>query len=219
VLTSRVEVCDLYTHTEVFRSAAMYDCMNRAIAQLTQGPDGALDLVLTPSAPWHLMPSTIVSVTGYDSRSNVTVQVDPKGNTVQMAYDGASRMIESTQHMRKSGGGDQPPQPSTQGSSQSVIAKLPGAAPITSSGGGTFLPGSSSVIRTQTIYDANSRVVALIDDNGGTTNYTYDAHNRQVTMEFADGATRTNAYNACSDVMTYTDEAGNLFTRPEKVSG
>ncbi len=146
------------------------------------------------------------------TRGNVIGTVDPKGNTVQMAYDGAGRMIESVQHMRASGGGDQAPQPANMVTGGETPSLTGASSPASSAQQGTFMPASGSVIRTQTIYDGNSRVVALIDSNGGTTNYTYDALNRQVTMEFADGTKRTNTYNACSSVVMYKDEAGNQFT-------
>ena len=59
----------------------------------------------------------------------------------------------------------------------------------------TSLGGNRTVIRTKTVYDANSRVVARFDDRGAYTTYTYDALDRQLTMTFQDGSTRTNVYD------------------------
>ena len=130
---------------------------------------------------------TLVSRIGYDSRSNQTLAIDPKGNTAATAYDGASRAIESIQHLREDGNGGPPPE------------------------GMTLLADGGATVRTVSVYDTNGRVVELIDDRGGSTLYTYDTLSRQTAMTFHDGSTRTTEYNAASDVTEYTDENGSVF--------
>jgi len=67
------------------------------------------------------------------------------------------------------------------------------------------------LIRTQTLFDGNSRMFQMIDDRGATTDYSFDTLDRQVGIEFADGSTRITAYDTASDVITYTDENGSIF--------
>ena len=125
---------------------------------------------------------------GYDSRGNKTVTVDAKGNSVLQIFDGASRPLESQQLMRQNGLGNQGPAANS-----------------------TFLSAGRSLIRTQTLFDGNSRMFQMIDDGGATTDYSFDTLDRQVSMEFADGSTRITPRDLASDVITYTDENGSVF--------
>lgn len=114
--------------------------------------------------------------------------IDPVGNTSLSLYDGANRLIESRQHLRQDGDGNNGPQ-----ANQSFEAE-----------------GGASV-RTLTVYDGNGRTIALIDDRGSTTAYRHDTLDRQTEMEFADGSKRLSVYNNASDLTSYTDENGSIF--------
>jgi len=133
-------------------------------------------------------PATMFALTGYDSRGNKTVTVDAKGNSTLQIFDGASRPLESQQLMRQNGLGNQGPAANS-----------------------TFQSAGRGLIRTQTLFDGNSRMFQMIDDRGATTDYGFDTLDRQVSMEFADGSTRITAYDTASDVITYTDENGSIF--------
>jgi len=133
-------------------------------------------------------PATMFTLTGYDSRGNRTVTVDAKGNSVLQIFVGASRPLESQQLMRQNGLGN-----------QGLVANS------------TFLSAGRGLIRTQTLFDGNSRMFQMIDDRGATTDYGFDTLDRQVSMEFADGSTRFTEYDRASDIITYTDENGSVF--------
>ena len=79
-------------------------------------------------------PATIFTLTGYDSRGNQTVGIDGKGNSVVAIFDGASRAIESQQLQRYNGLGNQGP-----------------------TGNSTFQSAGRGLIRTQMLFDGNSR--------------------------------------------------------------
>lgn len=187
---TRTEQCTITTPTvppEVFREAMRYDSLNRMVVSLNQAADGTFDQNIEVCCTWPVETATIFSLSGYDSRGNQTVAIDPKANTTVTIYDGASRAIQVIQQLRDRGEGDQPPIE------------------------GTFLPNGGATIVTTTIFDGNSRVTQLIDDRGGTTTYEYDTHDRQTEMIFHDGSTRTTVYDEASDVVQYTDENGSVF--------
>jgi len=192
VRTSRTELADIANppeglQTEVFRSYARYDSLNRLVVSGSQGADGTLSELSVDGCTWPVASQTLVSLVGYDSRSNQTVVIDPKGNTAVSLYDGAGRMIQTVQHLRRDGDGGPP------------------------ADGATFLPDGGAGVRTLRILDANGRTSQLVDDRGATTLYTYDTLDRQVSMQFQDGSTRTTTYNAASDVVQYVDENGSVF--------
>ncbi len=83
----------------------------------------------------------------------------------------------------------------------------------------TFLAYGGASITTSTLYDGNSRVRQLVDDNGNITLWTYDTLNRPTVMTFHDGSTRVNDYNEASDVIEYTDENGSVFTNTFDAAG
>ncbi len=193
VLTVSTEISTITapaTATESFQSAMFYDCLNKPVATAAQGADGSFttDLTQISYSNQGSQPATMFTLTGYDSRGNKTVTVDAKGNSTLQIFDGASRPLESQQLMRLNGLGNQ--------------------GPATNS---TFLSAGRGLIRTQTLFDGNSRMFQMIDDRGATTDYSFDTLDRQVSMEFADGSTRITAYDTASDVITYTDENGSVF--------
>lgn len=122
--------------------------------------------------------------------------IDPKGNSTVTVYDGASRTIQTQQHLREKGQGGAPPEPNQ-----------------------TFLAYGGASITTSTLYDGNGNVRQLVDDNGNITHWTYDSLNRQTVMTFHDGSTRTSVFNQASDVVLYTDENGSEFTSTFDAAG
>ncbi len=178
------------TAAEVFQSASFYDCINRPIAMAMQGSDGTFTTDLTQISYNNqgTQPATMFTLSGYDSRGNKPVTVDAKGNSVLQIFDGASRMLESQQLMRQNGLGNQGP-----------------------AANATFQSAGRGLIRTQMLFDGNSRMFQMIDDRGATTDYTFDTLDRQVSMEFSDGSAKFTQYDLASDVTTYTDENGSVF--------
>jgi RHS repeat-associated protein len=79
-------------------------------------------------------------------------------------------------------------------------------------GNTTFQSAGRGLIRTQMVYDGNSRMIQMIDDRGATTDYTFDTLDRQITMVYADGSTENFAYNNASNLITFTDCNGSIFT-------
>ncbi len=191
--STRTEGCTIpgVGTTETFSSAMFYDCLNRLVVQTEQGADGVLNtnLVIYSNGPfWQLSGLTLVTVTGYDSRGNRALSIDPKGNSSITVFDGASRAVQTQQHLRQAGQGQNPPAP-----------------------GQTFLPGSDGAIVTTFLLDGNGRQTQLIDDRGDITLFEYDTEDREVKMIFHDGSTRTSVYDEAGDVIRFTDENGSVF--------
>jgi RHS repeat-associated protein len=186
VFVTRTEKCTITEPTvadEIFRSALRYDSLGRPVVSALQGADGAISSELSDS-------QTLFRLTGYDSRNNATLRIDPKQNSVLTVFDGAGRSLRTDQHLRQRGQGDQPPAENT-----------------------TFLPGGGGAcISTRTFYDGNGRVTQLVDDRGGVTAFEYDTLDRQTKLIFHDGSERVNVFNKAGNVVTYTDENGSVFT-------
>ena len=95
-----------------------YDCLNQLVLQASQGADGKLNPNIMGLAAagvsfwelssWNLSTSTLISCSAYDSRGNRVLTVDPKGNSSVAVFDGASRTIQTQQHLRQAGPGRQP---------------------------------------------------------------------------------------------------------------
>ncbi|WP_372370415.1 RHS repeat-associated core domain-containing protein [Candidatus Uabimicrobium sp. HlEnr_7] len=60
------------------------------------------------------------------------------------------------------------------------------------------------------IWDDNSRLISVQDDNLNTTSYEYDSLNRQIKTIFADGKFTTNTYSKDHNVTSHTDNNGNV---------
>ncbi len=218
IFNTRIEKCTItqpVVADETFRSAMRYDSLNRLVVRADQGATGTLrnggeissrcsrtressDRSLTTSATeviaCHFFSAdlsdaeTIFTLTGYDSRHNPTLAIDPKRNSTITVFDGASRTTQVQQHLRIAGLGENPPHAGT-----------------------TLLPFGGASIVTTTFYDANSRVKRLVDDRGDVTDYEYDTLDRETVMRFHDGSTRIRVYNEASDVIQFTDENGSVF--------
>jgi hypothetical protein len=77
-----------------------YDVLNRPVVTASQGADGSLTAYFPT-----LGTATLYSLTGYDSRGNRASSIDPKLNTTIFDFDGASRLLETDQHLRTGGVG------------------------------------------------------------------------------------------------------------------
>lgn len=139
----------------------------------------------------------------YDSRNNLISTSDPNGkktkdkeglyngkinkdgNTVHYYYDGINRKIKEERDLRKGGRGN-------------------GAIDTSN----TYNPDGKITI-TYT-YDGNSRLTAITDDNGNTTQYEYDDSNRLTKQTNADGMTKTFEYDKDSNLLKATDENGSV---------
>jgi RHS repeat-associated protein len=185
-------------NVETFSSAMFYDCLNQLVLAASQGADGNLnpDVMAQAAAgvsfwemsSWNLSTSTLISCLAHDSRGNQVLNVDPKANSVVQVFDGASRNIQTQQHLRQDGQGQNPPEPNQ-----------------------TLLPASAGTIVTTVILDGNSRPTQLIDDRGAVTRWEFDTLDRVTATIFQDGSMRTNVYDEASDVTLFTDENGSTF--------
>lgn len=187
VLVKSVERCTILLPSETpveneeFSTAIRYDALNRPVVAANQGADGTLSTVLSDAG-------SLFTVVGYDSRGNKTIEIDPKQNTSLSVFDGASRPIESLEHLRING--------------QGVNGPINDVA---------LNPDSCSTIRSTTTFNGNSLITKVTDDRGAVSTYRYDLQNRPTTMIFPDGSTGVSEYNAASDVVRFVDENGSVF--------
>jgi len=133
----------------------------------------------------------------YDSRNNLTDMTDAKvdntlgcsgvqntqGNSTRYLYDGLSRRLQMIQDLRVGG---------------------VGSGPIDNSN--PFNP-SGQIVTTIT-YDANSRVIALTDNNGNTTQSAYDALDRRTSETLPDLTATTYTYDPDDNVSALKDNNG-----------
>ena len=183
VLVTRTEKCTITSPTvadEIFRSSMAYDALGRLVLSANQGADGNLST--------DLASSSLISLFGYDSRGNQTLVIDPKFNTTITVYDGAIRALQTQQHLREQGQGENPPEANE-----------------------SFLPGGGASIVTTMTLDGNGRMTQLVDDRGNPTRFAYDTLDRETVITFQDGSTRERTYNMAGDVVAYTDENGSVF--------
>ncbi len=179
-------------HTaEVFTTLMAWDCMNRQVLLAQNGSDGSI-------SPVKGVNLARITLTGYDSRGNVTLNIDPKGNTTVALWDGASRTLETHQHLRQKGLGNNPPV--NNGNGQSTTFNTSGQGQIAGS------------IQTSLEYDANFNQIAMVDDRGGVTRWAFDSHDRKTSMTYHDGSTESFTYNTASNVVQFTDCNGSKFT-------
>jgi RHS repeat-associated protein len=107
VLTTRIGKCTISGSiaAESFSTAFAIDVLNRAIITMQQGPDGSLNTNWVACCTWPVLPTTLFTFTGFDSRGDRTNRVDPKQNTTIWEFDGASRRLREKRHLRPSGDG------------------------------------------------------------------------------------------------------------------
>ncbi len=121
----------------------------------------------------------------YDSRNNVIKKVDRLGNTTRYIYDRIDRLLAEKVDLRRGGLG-----------SGAIDTSNPA--------------NTDGQIVTSYVWDRNSRLTAVTDDNGNTTRYAYDALNRRVAEIFADKTTNQYVYDGDDNVVKFTDQNGSV---------
>lgn len=183
--------------TERFGSLTAYDVLNRLVVRADQGGDGSLSL--DPSDA-----NTLFTLSGFDSRGNLTNTIDPKQNTVIYEFDGASRRLRTKQHLRTDGSGTEPIIDTVL--TQQFYDGNGRLTTLVDDNGGTtqysydtqdrqtvmtFHDGST---RTNT-YDEASDVIGYVDENGSSFSNSFDPLGRktQVAISLATGVEGTTA--------------------------
>jgi len=69
-----------------------------------------------------------------------------------------------------------------------------------------------STVLTQYGFDGNGNQIRLMDSNSGTTTWAFDTLDRKISETYQDGSTKEFVYDLASDVVTYTDENGSVFS-------
>lgn len=192
VMTVRSEKCTIpgVNTIETFASATFFDCLDRATVTAMQGPDGSFN----PSAAFPTCCSSATLPVSCPPWSTATGTIfnftgyDSRNNQTNLIDPKANTTVVSFD-----GAGRQ----------------LMSNQHLRTNGSG---PNSIfDVVTTSTSHDANSNLVRLVDDNGGTTTWAFDLLDRETIMTFHDGSTRTKVYNPAGDIVGYTDENGSVF--------
>jgi RHS repeat-associated protein len=168
---------------EIFLTTNFYDSLNRL--QLTVDNlgesmqyryDSRNDLVAMADADGPVTGATITRRAFPDGPRTVDA-INDFGNVTVYFYDGLGRQTIQEQVLTVSGQGD-----GTHIGASIFGVKNDSSAPA------SFLPtpdpnqgGGDGLIRTGSLWDANSLQTALLDDNGNITVYLYDDLNRRVT--------------------------------------
>lgn len=146
----------------------------------------------------------------YDSRDNLIARSDPAGaptidplglvagqindpgNTTTFTYDGLDRRLAGIADLRLGGEGS---------------GALDTSSPHNPDG----------QVRLAYAWDANSRLLAITDDNGNRTSYAYDALDRRIRQTNADltihATIHTYAYDRDDNLVSATDPNGSTVTR------
>ena len=143
---------------------------------------------------------------GYDSRNNLVSRSDPEGaptadplqvfpgqinapgNTTAYMYDGLGRKITQTLDLRLGGTGS-------------------GAIDTTNPN------NPDGKIAVGYVYDGNSRVIGIVDDNGKRTSFGFDALDRKQTHTYADGRSYVFSYDKDDNVRRVTDPNGTVVNK------
>ncbi|MCI0633905.1 MAG: hypothetical protein L0206_08340, partial [Actinobacteria bacterium] len=128
-----------------------------------------------------------VVLTGFDARGFVTLVLDQEGNATRKLYDALGRSTRTEWVLTAAGKG-------------------PGGgsvgAPDPAQGGGDGL------IREDTIYDRNDRIVGRRDDNGNLTEYAYSNRNQVIQEVHPDLSFSTFAYDPDGNLVLRIDPNG-----------
>jgi RHS repeat-associated protein len=183
-MTTRTDLCpDVGTALpEVFISLAFYDVLNRQTATSSQGAD-ANTPASNPNSPGT---DSVVTTTGYDSRGNVTITTDPRGNTSNAVYDGASRKIQTYVDLRTGGVGS--------GSITSTINTL---MSYDGNSRQTQITDSNSNTTTY-LYDSLNRQTRMTFPDGSTRIPTYNPASDQTYYTDENGTVFSYAYDRLS---------------------
>ena len=181
---------------EIFLTTNFYDSLDRlqeTVDNLGHTSyyryDSRDNLVATADAAGPLTGNTVTRRAFPDGPRTVDA-INDFGNVTLYFYDGMARQTRQEVILTPTGQGDG----THIGASIQGVKNDPSAtesftpAPDPSQGGG------DGIIRTETVYDANSLTSAQIDDNGNVTLYLYDnldrrvAQSQQLTVSLATGA-------------------------------
>ncbi|MEM8875891.1 MAG: DUF6531 domain-containing protein, partial [Planctomycetota bacterium] len=133
---------------QVIEAFFAYDALNRKTrAKANPNPNPTLN----PG-------DEIEDLYGYDSRGNLVMHQDGRGNSTRSFYDDANRLVASVAEMTADG---------------------TGATSIDFAQGG----GDGKIV-TRYLYDGNSNLVGQVDDNNNRTTYAYDALDRRVQASY-----------------------------------
>ena len=121
----------------------------------------------------------------HDSRDNVTQTIDQMENTTTFIHDGINRKLADIADLRQGGTGSGDLDLSNPANPDGQITK-------------------------QYVWDDNSRLASLVDDNGNPTSYAYDELNRLTVETFADTTTTVRGYDRDDNVVRYTDNNGSV---------
>ena len=131
----------------------------------------------------------------YDSRNLAIKTADAQGpqngdtndlgNVNEVIHDGLGRVIQTTQELTVDGQGGSPLDLSNPANADGKITE-------------------------SNVWDDNSRLVSVQDDNGNTTTYEYDSLNRLTKTIFADGKFTESVYTKDHNVLQYTDNNGSV---------
>jgi RHS repeat-associated protein len=142
----------------------------------------------------------------YDSRDQLIATSDAKGDPIADPldlYPGLTNTEGNTRRMVFDG----------RGLVTAVIADLRqgglGGAPLDVSN--PHNPDGRVELRYD--YDLDSRLIAIVDDNGNTTRFVHDALDRIVEKEHADGSKHTLSYDRDSDLVRIDDPNGTRITQ------
>ena len=144
----------------------------------------------------------------YDSRDNVISRSDPEGapvpdpmgllpaglnvnapgNTATYFYDGFNRLIRTVMDVRQGGSGG---------------GALDRSNPFNADG----------QVTVAYEFDGNSRLGAMIDDNGKRTSYVYDALDRRIKQIHADGTMYSFVFSRDDSLTQITDPNGTVVRR------
>jgi YD repeat-containing protein len=199
-----------------------HDVLDRPVVTGQQGADASFSTNLSD-------PGTLFSFTGYDSRGNATIGIDPRANTSTQDFDGASRHIAAHRQMRAGGSG-----------TGAIVATITTATTLDGNGRATALTDANSNTTgyqfdtldrktvttlpdgsTQTTqYNDASDVITYTDENGSVFDSSaagnYDAKGRRWTLNVTPaggigGTTQqTFAHDGLSRMVNSNDIAGGV---------
>ena len=119
---------------------------------------------------------------------NPGVTKNGPGNTCSYVYDGLGRMVRQVCDLRVGGTGA--------GALDTTNPRNP-----------------DGQISLGYVFDKNSRLVGIVDDNGNRTSFGYDALNRKTSHTNADGSAWAFTYDRDHNVRTVTDPNGSVATK------
>jgi len=166
-----------------------YDNANRPVTTVQNLTGQAISVATPPSYTSTNPDQNIHTDTTYDANGNVIASTDTLGVITRTYYDVLNRPVTTVQNL----------------TGQAVSVATPPAR------------GSSSNIRTDTVYDANGNVIATEDPKGIITRTYYDALNRPMTVvqnligQAISNSTPPAAGSSDTNIRTdtYYDQAGN----------